>query len=107
MYCWCVKDSAVCHSWQQWLVAGLLGPSVTVRVRVRVRVRARAGNGFFPSLFSFSFLSQHLGVYVRLKHRVSRTSWITLGYSVTFEVPLDNPCFLTREHSSKLKAASI
>ena len=33
-------------------------------------------------VFSFSFF---FGVYVRLKHRVSQTSWVILGYSVTFE----------------------
>ena len=34
--------------WQQWLVAGWLGPSVTVRVKVRARARE----------WCFSFSSQ-------------------------------------------------
>ena len=39
---------------QQWLVAGWLGPSVTVRVKVTVRARGV----FLLSLFSSSFFSK-------------------------------------------------
>ena len=58
---------------QQWLVAGWLGPSVTVRVKVR----ARAREWCFSLLFFFVFFFFIL-VYVRLKHRVSQTSWVIL-----------------------------
>ena len=39
--------------WQQWLVAGWLGPSVTVRVKVR----ARAREWCFSLIFFFFFSS--------------------------------------------------
>ena len=55
---------------RQWLVAGWLGPSVTVRVKVRARAREWC--------FFFIFKVRHLGVYVRRKHRVSQTSWVIL-----------------------------
>ena len=54
--------------WQQWLLAGWLGPSVTVKVKVRARAR--------EWFFIFIFKVRHLGVYVRRKHRVSQTSWV-------------------------------
>ena len=47
---------------QQWLVAGWLGPSVTVRVKVRARVREWC----FSLLF---FLKSDISVYC---HRTSR-----------------------------------
>ena len=61
-YCnvgWCVKDSAVHRSQQQWVVAEWLGPSVAVRVRVR----AREWN--FSLLFFFSTEHQAAGTTKR------------------------------------------
>ena len=44
LYCnngWCVKNSVVHRSRQQWLIAKWLGLGVTVRIRVRARAWAR------------------------------------------------------------------
>ena len=29
--------------------------------------------------------AMQLGIYVRLKHRITQTSWVIMGYSVIFE----------------------
>ena len=70
---------------QQWLVAGWLGPSITVRVRVRVRVRARArecGSSLLLFFFSvvlafFSFFSVLKYHDVKMMYLASRniTTW--------------------------------
>ena len=55
------------RSRQQWLVAGWLGPSITVRVRVRARARECGSSlllfflvlWFLPSFLFFSVLKYH------------------------------------------------
>ena len=78
------------HSRQQWLVAGWLGPSVTVRVRA-----IEPGNGFFPFFF---FFKSDIFVYMSDLNiglvRHPGLSWVILGYSVTFEGNTGQPSTL-------------
>ena len=52
--------------WQQWLVAGWLGLSVTVRVKVRARVKGKGQDGVFSLLFFFFyvFFKSDISVYM-------------------------------------------
>ena len=70
------------RSCQQWLVAGWLGPSITVRVRVRARARECGSSlllfffflWFLPSFLIFSVLKYH---DIKMMYLASRniTTW--------------------------------